>query len=264
MKAIQRPSSHWSPERRQRIAELQSKINLDAVPAHIAIVMDGNGRWAREHRLPSRLLGHREGYKTAKQIVTDVSDLGIQVLTLYVFSNENWRRPKLETDGLMTLYEHATRAELPEMHENGVQLRFIGRRDGLTASLQREMDRATEVTCRNTGLILNLALNYGGRAEIVDAARELAEAVRRGDMEPSAITEDEITRRTYTAGQPDPDLMVRTAGDCRISNFLLWGMAYAEIWVTPVYWPDFTCEILVEGIQDFQRRERRFGGIVNA
>lgn len=259
--AINPLESTWTPERRRRIESLRARIDMSRLPAHIAIVMDGNGRWAKQRRLPSRLLGHHEGYKTTKQIVTDVSDIGIRVLTLYVFSNENWRRPKHETDGLMSLFEMATRAELPEMHANNVQLRFIGRRDGLTTSLIREMERATEVTRGNNGLVLNMALNYGGRAEIVDAARDLAELARQGLVDPQKITEEDISARMYTAGLPDPDLLIRTAGDCRISNFLLWGVAYAEIWVTPVFWPDFTADHLVEAITDYQSRERRFGGI---
>jgi undecaprenyl diphosphate synthase len=243
------------------MAALRGKIDLSRIPPHVAIVMDGNGRWARDHRLPSRLLGHREGYKTAKQIVREASDLGIRVLTLYVFSNENWRRPKHETDGLMALYEHATRAELPELHENGVQMRFLGRRDGLTPSLLNVMDKATALTKANTGMVLNLALNYGGRAEITDAARRLAEAACRGEIDPAAITEDDISARTYAPDLPDPDLVIRTAGECRISNFLLWGIAYAEIWVTPVYWPDFTGEHLTQAIADYQGRVRKFGAV---
>jgi undecaprenyl diphosphate synthase len=247
----------------ERLATLATRLDMSRLPSHVAIVMDGNGRWAREHKLPSRLLGHRAGYKTTKQIVRDASDLGIQVLTLYVFSNENWRRPKAETDGLMTLYEHATRAELSELHENNVQMRFIGRREGLSPSLLREMDRATEVTRNNTGLKLQLALNYGGRAEIVDATRRIAEAVKRGEIDPASIGEADLSTRMYAPDVPDPDLMIRTAGECRISNFLLWGIAYAEIWVTQVYWPDFTLEHLVEAIADYQRRVRKFGAVVN-
>ena len=247
----------------ERLSALLSRIDANRLPAHVAIVMDGNGRWARERKLPSRLLGHREGYKTTKQIVRDASDIGIRVLTLYVFSNENWRRPKHETDGLMTLYEHATRAEVGELNENNVQMRFIGRRDGLSPSLLKEMDRATEMTRGNTGLKLNLALNYGGRAEIVDATRKLAEAVKRGEIDPASISEDDLAARMYAPDLPDPDLMIRTAGECRISNFLLWGVAYAEIWTTPVYWPDFTAEHLIDGIADYQRRVRKFGAVVN-
>jgi undecaprenyl diphosphate synthase len=233
------------------------------MPAHIAIIMDGNGRWARKHHLPSRLLGHQRGYRTVKDIVRDAADLDLKVLTLYVFSHENWRRPKVETDGLMTLIEHATRTELLELHENGIRMRFMGRRKELPASLQNEIARAEELTRDNTGLILNLALNYGGRTEIVDAARTMAEEVLRGELRPEDITEEAISRRTYAPDLPDPDLLIRTAGELRISNFLLWGIAYAEIWVTQTLWPDFTTEHLVQAIEDFQGRVRKFGAVVN-
>jgi undecaprenyl diphosphate synthase len=225
--------------------------------------MDGNGRWARAKHLPSRLLGHREGYKTLKKLVRDAADLGIAHLTLYVFSQENWRRPKHEIDGLMALIEHATRAELPELHENNVRMRFIGRRADLSASLLAEIDRAESVTAANTGLSLNLALNYGGRAEIADAARAIAVDVKSGKLDPAEVDEDAIARRLYAADLPDPDLLIRTAGELRISNFLLWEIAYAEIWVTPTLWPDFTTELLVQAIEDYQRRVRKFGAVVN-
>ncbi|MGO8669937.1 MAG: isoprenyl transferase [Capsulimonadaceae bacterium] len=255
-----RPSAEDAPH---RLAECLTRVDPSRLPAHVAIVMDGNGRWAKENRLPSRLLGHRQGYKTAKQIVRDAADMGIRVLTLYVFSHENWRRPKHEVDGLMSLYEHAIRGELAELHENRVRMRFVGRREGLTPSLQEVMDQAIALTRGNDGLTLNLALNYGGRAEIVDATRRIAEAVARGELTPSEITEDHVSARTYAPDLPDPDLVIRTAGECRISNFLLWGIAYAEIWVTNVYWPDFTAEHLVQAIADYQRRVRKFGAVVN-
>jgi len=185
------------------------------------------------------------------------------VLTLYVFSNENWRRPKHETDGLMTLYEHATRAELPELHENNIQMRFIGRRDSLSASLLAEMDNAMQVTANNTGLVLNLALNYGGRAEIADAVIKIAKRVEAGELTSADITEDLISSQLYAADLPDPDLLIRTAGEMRVSNFLLWGIAYSEIWVTPALWPDFTPTLLVDAMVDFQSRVRKFGAVVN-
>jgi len=252
-----------SAEKNKRIAAWKARLDPKRMPEHIAIIMDGNGRWARQHHLPSRLLGHQRGYRTVKDIVRDAADLDLRVLTLYVFSNENWRRPKLETDGLMTLIEHATRTELLELHENGVKMRFMGRRSDLPASLLREITRAEELTKNNPGLTLNLALNYGGRAEIVDAARSIAEDVQRGNLCLDDITEEELSRRTYAPDLPDPDLLIRTAGELRISNFLLWGIAYAEIWVTPTLWPDFTTEHLVQAIEDFQRRVRKFGAVVN-
>lgn len=240
-----------------------AEIDPNRLPVHVAIVMDGNGRWAQERRLPSRLLGHQAGYKTAKQVVRDAWDLGIKVVTLYVFSNENWRRPRHEVEGLMKLYEHAIRAELSELNENQVRMCFSGRREGLTPSLLREMENAERVTQNNKGLILNLALNYGGRAEIVDAVKQLAEKVKHGDLTPQAITEETISSLMYSPNLPDPDLVIRTAGECRISNFLLWEIAYAELWVTPVFWPDFNINHLKQAIASFQQRVRKFGGIIN-
>ncbi|MDQ2798643.1 MAG: polyprenyl diphosphate synthase [Armatimonadota bacterium] len=243
---------------------LKARLDPARLPAHVAIIMDGNGRWARQHHLPSRLLGHREGYKTVRHIVRDAAELDIKVLTLYVFSNENWRRPKHETDGLMNLIEHAARTELRELHENGVRIRFVGRREGLSASLLREMDRDMEVTQHNSRITLNLAINYGGRAEIADAARKLVEAVQNGEIDAAQITEDHLAARMYAPDLPDPDLLIRTAGELRISNFLLWGVAYAEMWVTPTLWPDFTTAHLVDALEDYQKRVRKFGAVVNA
>ena len=244
------------------IETLKQRIQSGQIPEHIAIIMDGNGRWAKRKLLPSRLLGHREGYKTTKKIVQAAVDLDIKVLTLYVFSNENWRRPKQETDGLMALYEHATRAELDELHSNGVQMRFIGRRTGLTPSLLAEIERAETLTAQNSKLVLNLALNYGGRTEIVDAVRIAAERVRTGDIAPQDIDENLLSGLMYSSDLPDPDLLIRTAGELRISNFLLWTIAYSEIWVTDTLWPDFQPVHLVEAIQAFQNRVRKFGAVV--
>lgn len=247
----------------KELATLKARLDPSRLPAHVAIIMDGNGRWARKRHLPSRLLGHREGYKTVRKIVRAAAEFGIPVLTLYVFSNENWRRPKHETDGLMNLIEQAARNELRELHENGVRIRFVGRREGLSHSLQREMDRDMEVTAGNSRLILNLAINYGGRAEIADAARRLAEAVQRGEIHPTDITEAHLSAQMYAPDLPDPDLLIRTAGEMRISNFLLWGIAYAEMWVTPTLWPDFTPVHLVEALEDYAGRVRKFGAVVN-
>ncbi len=242
---------------------LRARIDLARVPPHVAIIMDGNGRWARKHHLPSRLFGHREGYKTVKRTVRAAADLGVQVLTLYVFSNENWRRPKHETDGLMTLIETAARNELRDLHENNVRMHYIGRREGLSQSLKNEMDRGMALTKDNTGILLNLALNYGGRAEITDAARTLAQAAACGEIDPSQITEQHLASQMYAPDLPDPDLLIRTAGEMRISNFLLWGVAYAEMWVTPTLWPDFTPALLTDAIEDYQKRVRKFGAVVN-
>ncbi|MEO7715020.1 MAG: isoprenyl transferase [Capsulimonas sp.] len=242
---------------------LRERLDPARMPEHVAVIMDGNGRWARKHHLPSRLLGHREGYKTTKKIVRAASDLGVKYLTLYVFSNENWRRPKHETDGLMTLIEHATRTELLELHENGIRMRFLGRRAELTPSLRKEIERAEALTENNPGLVLNLALNYGGRAEIVDAVRKLAEAAVRGEIDPAKISEEDVSAHLYAPEMPDPDLLIRTAGELRVSNFLLWEIAYSEMWVTPTLWPDFSAEHLVQAIEDYQMRVRKFGAVVN-
>ncbi len=246
------------------IDALRARLDPARMPRHVAIIMDGNGRWARKKHLPSRLLGHREGYKTVRRIVRAAADLGVDVLTLYVFSNENWRRPKHETDGLMALIEQAARNELRELHENGVRIRFIGRREGLSESLKREMDHGIAVTAGNERITLNLAINYGGRAEIADAARRLAEAAARGEINPADITEEHLASHLYAPDLPDPDLLIRTAGEMRISNFLLWGVAYAEMWVTPTLWPDFTPHDLVDALEDYQKRVRKFGAVVNA
>ena len=239
---------------------LLDRVDPSRVPRHVAIIMDGNGRWARE-RGHHRLWGHQNGYKVVRQIVRDAPDIGIQVLTLYVFSAENWKRPRQETDGLMRLIERAARVELRELHSNGVQMRFCGRRNDLPASLQHQMRHDEAMTANNKRLTLNLCINYGGRTEIVDAARRLAEQVAHGELSPEQITEDRFAASLYTAGLPDPDLLIRTAGELRVSNYLLYQIAYAEIWVTPTLWPDFTTGHLLEGLIDYQHRVRKFGGI---
>ncbi len=244
------------------IERLKQSIDLTRLPEHVAIIMDGNGRWARERGL-FRVQGHQRGYQTVRQIVRDAGEIGIKVLTLYVFSSENWKRPKKETDALMTLIEHAARHELNELKENNVRIRFIGRRAGLPDSLIKEMDRDIEETKGNSGLILNLAINYGGRVEIVDAVREIAEEVRQGTISPDDVTEYLISQRLYAPDLPDPDLLIRTAGELRVSNFLLWGVAYSELWVTDSLWPDFNATLLTDAIRDFQSRVRKFGSVVN-
>jgi undecaprenyl diphosphate synthase len=224
--------------------------------------MDGNGRWARQRGYP-RLEGHRRGYQTVKRIVQDATDLGVKYLTLYVFSVENWARPKHEIDGLMRLIEFATHNELRELQQNNVRMRFIGRRSGLPKSLQDEMDRAIEATKANTGLILTLALNYGGRAEITDALQRIAEDVSAGKLTSSDITESTVRSYLYAPDIPDPDLLIRTAGEMRVSNFLLWEVAYSELWVTDAFWPDFSVSHLTEAIRSYQGRVRKFGTIDN-
>lgn len=223
--------------------------------------MDGNGRWATGQGLP-RIMGHAHGYETVREIVRTSSELGLTVLTLYAFSTENWRRPKDETDAIMSLIEQATINELPELMENQVRLRVSGRFSELPASLQKALSDSVATTANNTGLILNLAINYGGRQELLDAVREACRRVMDGEIRAEDITEDSFSSLLYTAGLPDPDLLIRTAGEMRVSNFLLWQIAYAEIWVTPTFWPDFTKKDLMLAIADYEKRIRKFGGVV--
>lgn len=241
---------------------LARRLDPARIPEHVAIIMDGNGRWAKLRGMP-RLLGHRQGYKTVRQVVRDAGELGIKVLTLYVFSAENWKRPKHETDGLMRLIERAAREELDELNGNNVHIRFSGRRDNLPLSLQREMARDEAATAGNTGLILNLCINYGGRAEILDAARRLVGMAARGEIGADDVTAATFEEGLYTHGLPDPDLLIRTAGEMRVSNYLLWQIAYAELWVTPDPWPDFSTRHLIDALADYQRRTRKFGAVVN-
>ncbi|NSW77404.1 MAG: isoprenyl transferase [Chthonomonadetes bacterium] len=238
----------------------EAGVDFSRLPQHIAIIMDGNGRWAIQRGLP-RLVGHRQGYRTVRRVVKDCADLGVKMVTLYTFSTENWRRPPDETSGLMALIEEAARQELRQMYINGVQVRVIGRMHELPASLQEELRRGMEITAQNNRLILNLAINYGGRAEIVDAMRAIAQRVKQGDLQPEEIDEETIRAHLYAPDMPDPDLLIRTAGEMRVSNFLVWQTAYSELWVTPTLWPDFRTEHLIEAILSYQQRVRKFGGI---
>jgi len=223
----------------------------DPLPAHIAIIMDGNGRWAQQRDLP-RSAGHKAGVETVRHIVRASADLGVEALTLYTFSTENWRRPELEVAFLMHLAEDYARREVDELNQNNVQVRMIGRREGLPGSLLRAMDEGIHCTAHNTGLVLNLAINYGGRAEIVDAARAMVTAVRQSKLNPALLDEAVFGRFLYTAGLPDPDLVIRTAGEMRLSNFLIWQVAGALFWSTPVYWPDFDKTHLLAAIRAWQ------------
>lgn len=240
----------------------EAGVDFSRLPQHIAIIMDGNGRWALQRGLP-RLVGHRQGYRTVRRVVKDCADLGVKMVTLYTFSTENWRRPPDETSGLMALIEEAARQELRQMVINGIQVRVIGRMHELPTSLQEELRRGIEITARNNRLILNLAINYGGRAEIVDAVRAIARRVRQGDLQPEEIDESTIRAHLYAPDMPDPDLLIRTAGEMRVSNFLVWQTAYSELWVTPTLWPDFRTEHLIEAILSYQQRVRKFGGILD-
>lgn len=223
----------------------------DRLPRHVAIIMDGNGRWAKKRGLP-RLMGHRAGTESVRAVIRTAGEIGIEALTLYAFSTENWRRSAAEVQGLMRLLVLTLQKETRDLQAKNVRLRAIGRLDGLPTSVRRALDRAVETLSANTGLQLNLALNYGGRQEIVDAAQA---CVKDG----VPITEEALAQRLYTAGLPDPDLLIRTSGEMRISNFLLWQSAYAELYVTPVLWPDFRKEQLLDALREYQGRERRFG-----
>jgi len=238
-------------------------IPPERCPRHVAIIMDGNGRWARERGLPRRR-GHEEGAKSVRVISEACQDLGIEQLTLYAFSTENWKRPKSEIEDLMGLLVRYLRGERKRLMKNEVRLRVIGRREGLSQAVLDEIDKVTELTANNTRGTLCLAINYGARQEIADAARMLAREAAAGQLAPDQIDESVFGRYLYTAGMPEPDLLIRTANEMRVSNFLLWQISYAELYVTPVYWPDFRKPQLVEAVAEYASRERRFGGLSHA
>ena len=237
------------------------ELDRTRIPRHIAVTMDGNGRWARQRGLP-RIEGHRRGERAVHEVVEFCGELGVEHLTLYTFSTENWRRSQEEVGFLMRLIEVVAKQQIGELHRKGVRLRVLGRLHELPASLREELERDILMTRENTGLTLNLAINYGGRAEIADAARRLAQQVALGLLRPTDIDEAAVARELYCPEMPDPDLLIRTGGDLRLSNFLLWQAAYSEIWVTPTLWPDFGREELVAAIRSYQSRERRFGAVL--
>lgn len=228
--------------------------NPSAVPYHLAIIMDGNGRWAQARRLP-RLAGHRAGTENLRRVLRACKDIGIHILTVYAFSTENWRRPQEEVSGLMTILDQYIVREMRLLHEEGVQIRHVGKMDGVAPGLQKKIHQALELTCNNTALILNIAFNYGGRQEILDAVR----AMLADHVAPEDVDESLFSRYLYTADLPDPDLIIRTSGEVRISNFLLWQGAYAELYSTPVFWPDFDETELRKAVEHYAHRERRFG-----
>jgi undecaprenyl diphosphate synthase len=235
---------------------LARQVDFERLPAHVAVIMDGNGRWAAQRHLP-RVEGHRSGIESVRETVEGSARLGIRVLTLYAFSVENWKRPAAEVSTLMMLLKRYLRSELNTLLRNNIRFKVIGRMEDLSRDVQRELRDAEEKTAANAGMQFNIALNYGGRAEIVEAARRMiAEGV-----EPDRIDEQRFASYLYTAGQPDPDLLIRTSGEMRVSNFLLWQIAYAEIWVTDTLWPDFRQRHLLEAILAYQKRDRRYGGI---
>jgi undecaprenyl diphosphate synthase len=235
-------------------------IAAERVPRHIAIIMDGNGRWAKQRQW-LRIRGHESGAKNVRNVVTHCARLGVEALTLFSFSSENWKRPRAEVDALMALYVKYLIAERETIMANDVRFVHLGRREGLPQSVLNEMDITAEASRQNNGLRLCLALNYGSRDEIVDAVRKIAVSVKAGEVQPADINAALIDASLYTAGLPDPDLLIRTAGENRISNFLLWQISYAEIYVTDVLWPEFRVEELNAAIKDFAARERRFGDV---
>jgi undecaprenyl diphosphate synthase len=235
---------------------LARQINFDRLPVHIAVIMDGNGRWAAQRHLP-RVEGHRAGIESVREVVEGSARLGIKVLTLYAFSVENWKRPVTEVSTLMTLLKRYLRLELNTLLRNDIRFKVIGRAEELAPDVRRELKMAEEKTAGSAGMLFNIALNYGGRAEIVEAARRVVAS----GIAPDELDEQRFGDFLYTAGQPDPDLLIRTSGEMRISNFLLWQIAYAEIWVTDTLWPDFRKQHLLEAVLAYQKRERRYGGI---
>ena len=240
--------------------DLREHIRSQAVPRHVAVIMDGNGRWATQRGYP-RVAGHREGVTAVRNIVRAAGEVGIEFLTLYAFSSENWNRPRHEVSTLMSLLERSIDRELPELMARKVRFRVIGRPNGVPPAVKRRIDHVVLTTATNTGLTLVMAFNYGGRDELIDAFRVLARDVEAGRLRPDDIDEARVSRALYTEDVPDPDLLIRTSGEMRVSNFLLWQIAYTELWVTPTLWPDFGRRELYLAISDFQQRDRRFGRV---
>ena len=237
-----------------------AELDINQLPVHIAIIMDGNGRWAKK-RLLNRIKGHEKGSKTVRTVVRCCREIGIRYLTLYAFSTENWQRPKKEVNALMVLLVRFLQSELNELVENNIRLRVIGQVDRLPSEVRNALQETMAATKDKTGMDLILALSYGGRAEIVAMVQTLADKIKRGLVEPESITAEMVADHLYTRDIPDPDLLIRTSGEMRISNFLLWQIAYSEIFVTPTLWPDFSKDELLQILQHYQRRERRFGAV---
>lgn len=235
-------------------------LDTSKLPKHIAIIMDGNGRWAEKH-LMNRIKGHEAGSEAVRIIVRTCREIGISVLTLYAFSTENWQRPKIEVSALMTLLKKFLDSEKKEMMENDIRLNAIGQTEKLPENVRKTLNKTMDLTGRNKGMLLNLALSYGGRSELVDMVKIIAKKAKNGKIDPDLITDEFVANHLYTAGIPDPDLLIRTSGEMRISNFLLWQIAYSEIFITDTLWPDFGKEELIKIILNFQNRERRFGNV---
>jgi len=242
---------------------LVDSIDFDRLPAHVAIIMDGNGRWAKS-RFLTRLEGHRAGVESVRSVVETAARLGLQALTVYAFSTENWKRPTDEVSGLMGLLKLYIRRELKTLKDNNIRFGVVGGLEGLPKDVRDELKRGIQETAHLTGLQFSLALNYSGRSELTDVVKRIAEAARAGTIDPAQIDEATIEKHLFTAHLPEPDLLIRTSGELRVSNFLLWQIAYAEIWVTDVLWPDFRRRHLLQAIADFQKRERRYGGITTS
>ncbi|MHB2020136.1 MAG: isoprenyl transferase [Candidatus Xenobia bacterium] len=234
--------------------EIEARLDPTRIPRHIAIIMDGNRRWALQRSLPA-LMGHRAGVRALREVVEACVDLKVEVLTVYAFSVENWKRSEIEVNILLSLFEYYSRQDRNRLHGNNVRFRVIGRRHELPARVLRALEATEAATRNNTGLVMNLAVNYGARAEIVEATR----AMLQDGVNPNDVTEQTFEKYLYTQGQPDPDLLIRTSGELRLSNFLLWQMAYTEFWFTELYWPDFGRQHLCEAVLEFQKRDRRYG-----
>jgi undecaprenyl diphosphate synthase len=240
---------------------LATQLDPRRLPKHVAIIMDGNGRWAKQRNYP-RILGHRAGISSVRKIVEAAAQLGVEALTLYAFSVENWKRPRPEVEGLWRLLRYYLRREVPNLMKNNVQLAVLGRTEALPLSARRELEISVKRLARNRGMRLNLAINYGGRSEIIDAVNAIIEKAKcAGELASLEVSEDLLTKHLYTAGAPDPDLLIRTSGEMRVSNFLLWQIAYSELYVTDTLWPDFGRTELLQAMLDYQSRDRRFGGL---
>lgn len=238
-----------------------SKLELKIVPKHLCVIMDGNGRWANKHNLP-RISGHKAGIKTVRMVIKESIKAGVNILTLYAFSTENWKRPKEEIYALMNLFQEIIAKEKNNLIENDIRIRFIGHRENLPNTLKLAMENIEEETKKNKKLLLNIALNYGGRSELCHAFQLLSKEILQGKIEPSQITPNDINKYLFTSGLPDPDLLIRTGGELRISNFLLWQVAYTELWFTKTFWPDFSKKQLWKALSNYGKRERKFGGKV--
>lgn len=250
----------WLNQTRKPVTVAAHEIELAKVPAHVAIIMDGNGRWAKQRGLP-RVAGHHSGMKNVKKITMAANDIGVKVLTMYAFSTENWKRPKDEVDFLMKLPQEFFPLEIEELIQNNVRIRMTGWKEGLPDYTLKAIEGAIERTKENTGLILNFALNYGGRKEIIAGVQDMMKDLQNGNLKPDELDEALFSSYMLTSDLPDPDLLIRTSGELRLSNFLLWQLAYSELWFTDAYWPEFTEDLFMQAIAEYQRRGRRYGGI---